>query len=159
MNPLDQLRDIHLPSDVDWWPLAPGWWVLMLLVVIGLFLLIKWWRNALKRKQHFKQVMSAVDGLAAELHLDDKAWLERLSALLRQLAINLHGRKATAGLVGIDWLEYLDHSGQTDQFSQGPGRVLANAPYQQSVTYDRSELLGLARQWLATQTKQGGVDA
>ena len=36
-NPLDQLRDIHLPEPISWWPLAPGWW---LLIIIALALMV-----------------------------------------------------------------------------------------------------------------------
>jgi hypothetical protein len=35
-DPLAQLRDIHLPEAVSWWPLAPGWWVLAVLLFVGL---------------------------------------------------------------------------------------------------------------------------
>ncbi|MDB9952467.1 DUF4381 domain-containing protein [Porticoccaceae bacterium] len=31
-DPLAQLRDIHLPETISWWPLAPGWWVLIILL-------------------------------------------------------------------------------------------------------------------------------
>ncbi len=35
-DPLAQLRDIHLPEAISWWPLAPGWWVLGALIIAGL---------------------------------------------------------------------------------------------------------------------------
>ena len=37
-DPLAELRDIHLPEAVGYWPLAPGWWLLLVsaLVLAGL---------------------------------------------------------------------------------------------------------------------------
>ena len=37
-DPLAQLRDIHLPADISWWALAPGWWAL----IIMLGLMVGW---------------------------------------------------------------------------------------------------------------------
>ena len=31
------LRDLHLPEAIGWWPLAPGWWVVIALVAGALF--------------------------------------------------------------------------------------------------------------------------
>jgi hypothetical protein len=36
-----QLRDIHGPDPVSWWPPAPGWWLLALGTILCLWLL---WR-------------------------------------------------------------------------------------------------------------------
>ena len=36
---LQNLNDIVLPAPVPWWPLAPGWWVLIGLIPIVGF----WW--------------------------------------------------------------------------------------------------------------------
>ncbi|MGB0719658.1 MAG: DUF4381 domain-containing protein, partial [Bdellovibrionales bacterium] len=38
---LSRLRDIRGLEDVSWWPLAPGWWILLglvLAIVLGLVL-------------------------------------------------------------------------------------------------------------------------
>ena len=35
----EQLRDIHLPEAVSWWPLAIGWWVLGFLAIIAIAVL------------------------------------------------------------------------------------------------------------------------
>ena len=158
-NPLDQLKDIHLPTEVNWWPLAPGWWALAVLVLLGLFVLWKVWRKARNDSQQFKQIMTAVDELEVEQNLDDREWLAALSALLRRLAINIDGRQESAGLVGQEWLTYLDQRGNTSEFSKGVGSVLASSPYQESVEYDRAELLTLTRNWLKAQPKRGAPHA
>ena len=37
-NPLVNLKDIHLPPPVPFWPPAPGWWILALLLISTLFI-------------------------------------------------------------------------------------------------------------------------
>ncbi|WP_147471835.1 DUF4381 domain-containing protein, partial [Pseudomonas cichorii] len=32
MNPLDQLQPLITPAPIGFWPPAPGWWLLMLLI-------------------------------------------------------------------------------------------------------------------------------
>ena len=38
---LSQLADIHLPVDVTYWPPAIGWWVLVIFILTGGYLLVK----------------------------------------------------------------------------------------------------------------------
>ncbi|MGV6806815.1 MAG: DUF4381 domain-containing protein [bacterium] len=53
-NPLDQLRDIHLPDPVAWWPPAPGWWLLGIVIAILILLCVRWF--ILRRKQNVYRV-------------------------------------------------------------------------------------------------------
>ena len=34
------LRALHLPDAIGWWPLAPGWWVVIGLAVLGVLLAV-----------------------------------------------------------------------------------------------------------------------
>jgi hypothetical protein len=56
--------------------------------------------------------------------------LRGLSRLLRRYALVVYPREQVAGLSGADWLNFLDAHGGDGGFAAGPGRVLAQAPYQ-----------------------------
>ena len=155
MNPLDQLKDIHLPSEINWWPLAIGWWLAACLVLVLLVLLVVLFKKHRKKKQHLQRGLAPFDQLANNESLSSQDWLNELSILLRRIAINVHGRNDAAGLVGGDWLSYLDRSGSTNEFSQGVGKVLAEQPYQTDVDYDRESITKLARVWVKEQYKRG----
>ena len=69
MNPdlLSQLRDIHTAAPVPWWPPAPGWWILGLLLLV---LLVWLGRRILARYrvyQRRRQMLGWVDHLNANI--------------------------------------------------------------------------------------------
>ena len=109
MDPLSQLRDLHLPDAPASWPPAPGWWVLMALglalIAAGLYLYLRWRKtNAYRRA-----------ALAALKDLDlasDTLVLDALQ-LVRQTALSTHGASPLATLPGPKLVLVLD------QFSGG----------------------------------------
>ncbi|PWQ94141.1 DUF4381 domain-containing protein [Leucothrix arctica] len=155
MNPLDQLKDIHLPSEVNWWPLSVGWCLAGLIVLALVISLVILFKRYLNKKQLLKTGLEPIDQLVADQSLSAQDWLNELSILLRRIAINVNGRSDIAGLVGNDWLAYLDDSGNTREFSEGPGQVLAKQPYQPAVEYDREAIATLSRAWVKEQYKRG----
>ena len=45
-NPLQNLKDIHLPGAVSAWPPAPGWWILtFLLLALVTWIIWKLWQK------------------------------------------------------------------------------------------------------------------
>jgi|GEM_PF-491197 len=53
-NPaLEQLRDIHLPQAVHWWPPAPGWWLVAALV-LALIIWLSRYLQSRYRRQYFR---------------------------------------------------------------------------------------------------------
>lgn len=149
------LQDIHLPEPVSGWPLAPGWWC----VLIGVPLLLAacvYCYQRLTRKTAVKTARRQLQSL--RLHPQDDALqtLTHLSALLKRVAISTAPRNEVASLTGKDWLAYLDGPFKDAPFSQGVGRCLADAAYRQTAPdeIDFQALFDLCEQWLKRQSKR-----
>ena len=143
---LQQLRDIHSAPAPHWWPPAIGWWVLVFLIGYVLFWLAtsgrRRWRRWRLRRQALGQLEYVCDSSSPQ------QLAPALSLLMRRLALSTYPREQVAGLQGANWLDFLDRSGETDQFSQGPGRLLLDAPYRQTGEIPNKALQQLIEQWI-----------
>ncbi len=133
-NPLEQLRDIHLPVSVSIWPPAPGWWLLVLLVIILLISGFWVYRRFIcpnVRKQALEELTQLNQRLADELNFGKGSiqFYIDISILVRRIAISIFGSKQVAGLAGEPWLKFLDETSKTTFFTAGNGRLLISAPY------------------------------
>ncbi|MDF1577548.1 MAG: DUF4381 domain-containing protein [Desulfurivibrionaceae bacterium] len=148
-DPLAQLRDIHLPEPVGWWPPAPGWWlagILFLLVAVtGGRYLLRRLRNGRYRREAGRELRRLAENRVGG---DDRQFVEELAILLRRVAIHAYGREAVARLSGRSWLAFLDRKGDTDQFTNGPGRVLGEGLYRAEIEAERDRLITLVEKWL-----------
>ena len=104
---LSDLRDIHLPGAVTFWPLAPGWWLILgglLALALGVHLHLRARRRSLKRA-----AVRELDGIEASFRSSgDVARLAlSLATLLRRVAIARFPRRDVASLHGRDWSRFL----------------------------------------------------
>jgi hypothetical protein len=147
-DPLAQLRDIHLPEAISAWPPAPGWWIagvmaLLLLSIIGRLIYRSRSRNryrtlAVKQLTHLEQYSG-----------QPALYLQHFNQLLKQTAIAAEPTIDIAGLSGKEWLNFLDASGKTTQFSQGAGQILNDGPYAPSAPeLDVPALQRLGKHWI-----------
>ena len=81
---------------------------------------------------------------------DDLASLRNLSNLLRRTALTFYKNDTVASLQGYAWLEFLDKTGKTKEFSQGVGKVLGNELFQQKVKTDLNALFQLVKKWISS---------
>ena len=147
-DPLAQLRDIHLPAPVGWWPPAPGWWILAFVVLIllagGMFFLIRKYL----RSRYRREARAALNLIPIDDRKEMPAALEKVSVLLRRVAIQTYGRQSVSSLTGSAWLEFLDRTGNTSCFSQGEARVLGTEMYRPGAEADLNEVIRCAEKWI-----------
>ena len=128
---LATLRGLHLPQSVGLWPLAPGWWIALALL-IGLLVAV----GALLRSRRAslgRHALLELDQLVEER--EDMQWLAvGISRLLRRVAVSRFGRARVASLYGSRWEHFLSQTSPRDQrrrqaLTADMGNLLARAPY------------------------------
>lgn len=150
------LRDLHLPDAIGWWPLAPGWWLLIALALIGVAFLIRAWlkvrARGAARRFALRQLNEIVDR-----YQDSKNAVEfgaDLSELLRRSMLAYAPRLDVAGLTGEAWLRWLDEGLAQPVFTEGPGRQILELPYRRPDTEldvaDVDRLVAAVRHRVAT---------
>lgn len=155
MNPtLLDLKDIHEPEAIGWWPPAIGWWILAVAIPLLIICLI-WLYKRLTRKTALKTAGKILAEIKQDASRDNLQKLCDLSVLVRRVAISVSPRAKTAGLTGRQWLEFLDSSVKGMPFSEGVGQLLADAPYRKTppTASEISQLIDLCEDWLKAQVK------
>ena len=150
-----ELRDIHLPEPISWWPLAPGWWFIVgtILLLTAAFFLFRYYQ---KKQALKKQVLAEFETICTQYEQDKNTivLLQSLSTLLRRACISFYPRSEAASLTGKSWLDFLDDTGSEKVFDTEKGRLIATAPYLSENTkldIDSEELMQLCENWLRAQ--------
>lgn len=156
------LRDIHLPEAISWWPLAPGWWILLasvLLIFAALFIARKNYRS----KQLKRDIKSELELIKQQYQqtLNKSQLAKSLSILLRRASISYYPKTNIAGLTGEHWLAYLDNANvklsEKNSFKSNTGEVLLSAPYLPDNTkldFDAQSLIAICESWLLAPHKK-----
>ena len=151
MNPdlMAQLRDIHGAPPVSWWPPAPGWWVVALLV---LAVLLWFGRRLLARyrvHQRRQQMLGWIDHLNANVdpQKDPQAYLSTLNRVFKVVALRAFPEQQCAGMAGEEWTGFLQRNLNAQQSDEALS-VLASGPYSPAPQFDSAIISELARAWI-----------
>jgi len=147
---LQNLNDIVAPGPVAWWPLAPGWYLLLSAgaVVLAVLALRYWrrWRSNAYRRQALRELSSIRGGVSG-------AGPGQLPELLKRAALSAWRREEVASLSGSAWHRFLDQSAGVELFCSGAGDTLDRLSYAGSDTFDAKDpemarLFEAAETWL-----------
>ena len=146
---LDQMHDIIIPSAVSFWPLAPGWYALALLVLAyGIHLGLKLWttyQQNLYRREAL-EVLSMLDEENANKEINS------LLGLMKRVALQCFGREKVAALSDDAWWDFMEtHSKakvgvEVRELSQ----KILYSPHAEASTEDVKILAKVAKVWITT---------
>ena len=145
-NPLNQLKDIHLPDPIGWWPLAFSWWVLIFSLSAIVFALVWFLLDRHKRNAYRREALAEIKRIQTGTQTDVAEQILHINALLKQVAITVYGRQTVAHLSEQSWLDFLH---ETANFVRQPDNALEilQQAYQGNAQKTDAELNGLALSW------------
>ncbi len=160
MNSLSQLHDIHLPPPVSSFPSGIGWWIIILLCLSIIIFFIHYLYNKQQQQLFRRLALTELQQIQTQSEYQNNPvlLLKALSDLLRRVAIIISPRTEVAQLTGQAWLRYLDKTGNTQEFTQGVGKVLLSGPYQKQLaeSLDKEALIQLIHKWIEDSGKGSG---
>lgn len=117
---LSQMHDVVSPPAVGWWPLAPGWYALAVLIVsVALWRLWRWLKRY-RANAYRRQAVTAISALQVGPQGACAADASALKILLKRTAITSFGRDPVAALSGSAWWQWLDQTGGDFAQELGP---------------------------------------
>ncbi|WP_122081225.1 DUF4381 domain-containing protein [Vibrio coralliirubri] len=102
-QPLD-LSPVIAPDAPTWWPLAWGWWA-VIITAISLIALVFF---ILKRRKNNQQAKQEALSNFSNSQSQDGLSPSKAQDIVRQAALSYFPREKIAGLSGDDWLTFLD---------------------------------------------------
>jgi hypothetical protein len=149
IDPLAQLKDIHLPDPISWWPLAPGWYLLFFLIIFLvssiIYLTYTRYCHALAKKQAL--VLLARYHQAYKKERNGSLTSAHISELLRRVALVYFPREDVAGLKGDAWLQFLNRTGKGIDFNS-VSDLLLYAPFKKDTPLNLDPLFNIAKLWI-----------
>lgn len=156
------LHDIRGLDAIPWWPLAPGWWLvvslcLALLVVVTTWY---WWARRDPLLPLYRDARRSLKGLRRRVRRDSvKDIASVLSELLRRIAMLGSERQDCAGLSGRAWLEWLAVHDPNGFDWTNHGQLLLVAPYAPDAPAVKRrqvrKLIDAALAWVDTSERSG----
>ena len=147
-DPLAALHPLRAPEPIGWWPPAPGWWLLLVLVLVAVavlaFLLVRRYRANAYRRAGLRRLQLLHTQLMADA--DILRFVTDTNALLKAVALRAYPAESVAPSHGQAWLNFLNTS--TEQSRPFPA-VLATAAYTADADgIDAEDLYRAAEHWI-----------
>ena len=153
-----QLRDVHLPDAVSWWPLAYGWWILVILALFGITALVYYLLRKHKQKAYRRIAIRELNTAYTlwQQQNDVEAYLQSANAILKRSVLHFTKHQGVASQSGQAWLNTLASSATCElssEFKNAFGSQVYRANADADIKLIHQELCN----WLTTHNAELGL--
>lgn len=155
---LAQLADIHLPEPVSFWPPAPGWWILAVLIIVLVIWFIRKTRIANAQKRVKSQAISEFAACyenysnSTETDLDTLKlrYVNQANGVLKRVALVHFTDEAVAGLGGADWVDFVRKNGESSLLNESISQALSHGRFKTKIDVNVDELNDFGHAWISS---------
>ena len=142
------LRNIHLPADIGWWPLAPGWYIVAILVITSLSILAWMLHRYIKRNRYRKVLLKELQTASK----NGEPISQLANALMRRASREAYGLEKVS-LHGEQWQLFLQQ--QCDkQLADTALAALAIHCYAPNYEEDSQAIFDTTKTWLQHHSRE-----
>lgn len=149
-NPaLLNLKDIHLPNAINIWPLAPGWYLLVLLIALCSYLIYKFYSKRKIKRVALKMLKQQKKDYLLSLK-PSTIISANISEILKRVALHYFTRDKVAHLQGEAWIKFLEKTSNHKINFYTVKEQLLLGPYSRQHNNDLELLFNKAKKWIKT---------
>lgn len=144
---LDLMHDIILPPAISFWPLAPGWYALALILVSFIFYISQ------VRKEKYRRNFYRREALQRLKNLKD---IPSVLSLLKGVALHHYSRESIASLSHNAWWDFIEiHSKvKADENIRTLSQEFLYNPKKKTSTKDVELMKHITKIWIQTHKGQ-----
>ena len=102
MNPLEQLKDIHVPPQVSAWPPAYGWWLVALVCILAVAVIT----FVLMKRRRFNSAKREALIELSQISSEQTDWPIRINTLLKRVCLRYFPNEQAANLHTSQWQDF-----------------------------------------------------
>jgi len=145
---LSQLKDIHLPNAISDWPIAFGWWTLLILIVLTIGAGLYFWRRYKAKNANKKAALQLLELTYIQFKSDQNShnFLQHSNQVLKRFCLKQY--PAAVSLSGSAWTDFLIRHSEKTFFNENLVHAMSQGIYQSNCQYDADELYKACSSWL-----------
>lgn len=146
---LDQLHDIIIPPAVSYWPLAPGWYALALLVLaFSIQVGLKYW-SSYQKDLYRREALKVLSTLNEK---DASKEISTLLGLMKRVGLQHFGREKVAALSDDAWWDFIEKYSKVkvDVKVRELSQKILYSPNSEATAEDVKRVSKVAKVWITT---------